>query len=349
VIRLLLAEDSAVQREFLTYILEESGDFEIVGTAVDGEEAVEMAGRIRPDIILMDAHMPKLDGIAATRIIMETCPVPIVMASATSTAGEVKFTFDAMKSGALAMVSKPPALTSPDFDRATSELTRTLRLMSEVKVVRRWPARASRDTGPETPAASRRHPVRVVGIAGSTGAPNVIAEILTELAGEDCPPLLVVQHIAGGFIEGFALWLAAQTGMDVQMGQSGTLVRRGCAYIAPDGTQMGIDKAGKIVLSSEPEEDGFRPSGSFLLRSLAHAFGSRAMGVLLTGMGRDGVAGLVEVQRAGGVTVVQNEESCVVFGMPREAVRIGAAQHVLPPDGIVQLIKSSLVEPGTPT
>jgi two-component system chemotaxis response regulator CheB len=349
VIRLLLAEDSAVQREFLLFILEESGEFEVVGIAADGEEAVELAGSLRPDIILMDCHMPKLDGIDATRIIMEKCPVPIVMASAPSATGDVTFSFDAMKSGALGFVSKPPAITSPDFDRATSELTRTLRLMSEVKVVRRWAARTPREAAPPAPEIAARRPVQIVGIAGSTGAPGVIAEILADLAGEAFPPILIVQHIAGGFIEGFALWLAAQAKIEVRLAEHGLRVRRGCVYLAPDGMQMGIDNGGAIRLSEDPEEDGFRPSGSFLLRSIAAAFGSRSMGILLTGMGRDGVSGLAELQRKGGITAVQDEESCVVFGMPREAIRAGAAAHVLSPPEIAQLIKSSLVEPGAPT
>lgn len=344
-IRLLLAEDSAVQREFLQYILEESGDFEIIGTAVDGAEAVEMAGRLRPDIILMDCHMPKLDGVAAARIIMETDPVPIVMASATVTARDVQYAFDAMKSGALAMVNKPPALSSPDFDRVADELTRTLRSMREVNVARRRPAEFTSHDGP--PESTRA--LRVIAITGSTGAPGVIATILTELASAACPPILIVQHIADGFVEGFALWLAAQTGMAVERAQTGALARRGRAYIAPDGMQMGIDKAGRIVLTHDAAEDGFCPSGSFLLNSVAQAFGSRAMGILLTGMGSDGVAGLVELQRAGGLTVVQDEESCVVFETPREALRVGAAMHVRSPEGIVQLITSSSVEPETPT
>jgi two-component system, chemotaxis family, protein-glutamate methylesterase/glutaminase len=348
-IRLLLAEDSAVQREFLLYILEESGTFEIVGTAANGEEAVEMAARLRPDIILMDCHMPKLDGIAATRIIMETCPVPIVMTSAIGTASEVKLTFNAVNSGALAIVAKPPAFSSPDFERAASELTRTLRLMSEVKVVRRWPARRAKSAEPGAPAVPLRRPIGFIAIAGSTGAPAVIGEMLAELAGADFPPIMIVQHIAGGFVEGFALWLATQTGIDVQVARANVPVRSGCVYLAPDDAQMGIDRSGCIVLTADAAEDGFRPSGSFLLRSLAHAFGTRAMGILLTGMGRDGVAGLLELQRAGGLTVVQDEESCVVFGMPREAIRAGAAMHTLPPSGIVQLIRSSSFERATPT
>lgn len=340
-IRILVVEDSAVQREFLLYVLEESGHFEIVGTAADGEKGVEQSTRLRPDIILMDCHMPKLDGIGATRIIMETCPTPIVIASASIAGGEAGLAFDAVKNGALAVVNKPPAFGSPAFDRVAGELVRTLRLMSEVPVVRRWASRASKSNAvADVPVTAGNARMRAVAIAGSTGAPGVIAEILTGVASGNCAPVLVVQHMADGFVGGFAGWLSARTGMSVQVAQDGLLAQRGCAYIAPDGSQMGIAATGHIFLAPEMGDEGFRPSGTFLLRSVAKAFGSGAIGIVLTGMGKDGAAGLSDLQRAGGVTIAQDEPSCVVFGMPREAIRLGAATHVVPPAEMIHLIRS---------
>jgi two-component system, chemotaxis family, protein-glutamate methylesterase/glutaminase len=341
VIRVLIVEDSPVQREFLMFILEESGQFEIAGTAADGEEAVEAVERLRPDIVLMDCHMPKLDGIGATRIIMETCPTPIVVASASVVPGEVKITFDAIKNGALAVVNKPPAFGSPNYDRVVAELVRTLRLMSEVKVVRRWAPRTLKPAAPTTgPMISENSDIRVIAMAGSTGAPGVVAEILAGLASRVAAPVLIVQHMTEGFVEGFAAWLSARTGMSVTIAQNGLLAEAGCAYIAPDALQMGIDASGRIVLSQDADDDGFRPSGTFLLRSVARAFGPQAIGIVLTGMGRDGSAGLLDLRRAGGVTIAQDEQSCVVFGMPREAIQLGAAAHVAAPADMVQLILS---------
>ncbi|MGH7715967.1 MAG: chemotaxis protein CheB [Vulcanimicrobiaceae bacterium] len=347
-IRVLLAEDSAVQREFLSYVLETAETFEIVGKAVDGAEAIKLAGETKPDVILMDCHMPKVDGIEATRIIMETCPVPIVVASARSGAREVQLTFDAIQNGALAVVSKPPSIDSPDFDHVTDELIRTLRLMSDVKVVRRWP----RDK--RSPAARERPrtlpSTKVIVVAGSTGAPGVMAEILRGLGRGSWPPILLVQHIAQGFVEGFALWLASHTGIEVKVAADSMTAMPGCVYIAPDGAQMSIERPSVIKLDNNaPAEDGFCPSGTFLLRSAARNFGRLAMGIVLTGMGRDGVAGLVELQRAGAVTVAQDEESCVVFGMSKEAIEANAAVHVLAPDGIVNLIKDCSPTPLTRT
>ncbi|HEV8022819.1 MAG TPA: chemotaxis-specific protein-glutamate methyltransferase CheB [Candidatus Lustribacter sp.] len=338
-IRLLLVEDSAVQREFLSFILEESGDFEIIATAGDGEEAVQQAGALHPDVILMDCHMPKLDGVGATRIIMETVPAPIVLMTASPAESEQEFTFDAIKNGALAVVSKPPAFGTPDFDRVAGQLVRTVRLMSEVKVVRRWPARtATARAQPAAAAPVARHGVHLVALVGSTGAPAVIAEILTAIGPSTRATFLIVQHMSDGFIAGFAGWLAARSGISTQVAQDGIQTQPGTAYVAPDGAQMGIDANGRITLSTEPDDDGFRPSGNYLLRSVARAFGRNAMGVLLTGMGRDGAAGLLELQRAGGLTVAQDEESSVVFGMPGEAVRLGAAGQVLPPEAIARYI-----------
>lgn len=351
-IRVLLVEDSAVQREFLRFILEESGKFEVVGVAVDGEDGVAQAERLRPDIVLMDCHMPKLDGIAATRMIMKRCPMPIVIASANSGNGDVQLSFEAIRSGALAVVGKPPGIASPDFEQGAAELVRTLELMSEVEVVRRWESRAPQAAGPTAaraaaPAADSRT-VRAIAIVGSTGAPGVIAEILTGIAAPATPPVLIVQHISAGFIAGFAQWLA-RSGLNVQIAQAGVRLLPGQAYVAPDDAQLAIDARGTIVLdgSAEPES-GFRPSGSVLLRSVAQRFGRDAIGIVLTGMGRDGAAGLAELRAAGGVTVAQDEESSVVFGMPREAIAAGA-EHVLSPEGIVQLIKSYCAGPSART
>jgi two-component system chemotaxis response regulator CheB len=344
-IRLLLVEDSAVQRELLCYVLEESGAFEIVGTAADGEAAVEQAAMLNPDIILMDCHMPKLDGIGATRRIMETHPTPIVITSASLTPGDVEITFDAIKNGALAVVSKPPALGSPTFERDTAQLIRTLCLMSEVKVVRRWARRSDGNAVKTPPPASPNRALQVIGLIGSTGAPGIVEEILSGLRDGAQAPVLIVQHMAVGFVDGFALWLSARTGVDVQLARDGELARPGCAYIAPDGHHLGITPLGRLRLTDEAEDDGFRPSGSYLLRSLASAYGAQAMGIVLTGMGRDGASGLFELHRAGGITVAQSEESCVVFGMPREAIRLGAAQHVLAPPDIVELIRSCTATP----
>lgn len=340
-IRVLLVEDSPVQMQLLTFILEEAGEFDIVGTAADGVEAVERTGALRPDIVLMDCHMPRANGIEATQRIMERFPTPIVIVSASLQPDDVQLTFEAIKSGALAVMSKPPAFSSPDHERQKAEMLTTLRLMAEVKVVgRRIVKRPELVFTQKAPAVSP-YRMDILAIAGSTGAPSVIADILTKAAPALNCPVLIVQHIARGFIAGFGGWLAQKSGLAVTLPMDGAPALPRHVYLAPDDAHMGIDRDGRIRLSNSPPEDGFQPSASHLFRSVAKAYGAHAMGVLLTGMGRDGASGLLDMQNAHGLTAVQDEASCIVFGMPREAIRLGAAQHVLSPANLAALIAAN--------
>jgi two-component system chemotaxis response regulator CheB len=340
-IRVLLVEDSPVQMQMLSFILEEAGEFEIVGTAADGVEAVEKTGALRPDIVLMDCHMPRANGIEATQRIMERFPTPIVIVSASLQPDDVHLTFEAIRSGALAVMSKPPAFSAPDHDRQKTEMITTLRLMSEVKVVGRRIVKRPEISFAQKTLTVSPHRMDMLAIAGSTGAPSVIADILTVIAPKLNCPVLIVQHIARGFIAGFGGWLMQKSGLTVTLPIDGVEVQPRCVYLAPDDAHMGIDRDGRIRLSASAPEDGFQPSASYLFRSVAKAYGPHAMGVLLTGMGRDGASGLLEMRRAQGLTAVQDEASCVVFGMPREAVRLGAAQHVLAPLHLAALIAAN--------
>jgi two-component system chemotaxis response regulator CheB len=335
-ISVLIAEDSPTQREFLLSLLEEAGGFKVVGVATDGLKAIEETGRLRPDIVLMDCHMPRATGIEATRTIMERFPTPIVIVSSTLTREEIDQTFEAIKAGALAFLPKPTlAALEGEADADSDSLIRTLRLMADVKVVGRrvWPTRAAPPA--RLPAATG---IRLIGVGGSTGAPGVIAEILGAITSAPTAPILIVQHMANGFVEGFARWLSGTTGIPVSVARHGMTPARGHAYLCPDNWHMGLNAGGRIDLSDGAPEEGFRPSANFLFRSMSQRCGPSSMGVLLTGMGRDGATGLLALRRAGGVTIVQDEASCVVFGMPKEAIAVGAAQHILPPNAIARVI-----------
>jgi len=337
-IRVLVAEDSAVARELLVALLEQDPMLRVVGTARDGLEAVAEAERLRPDVILMDVHMPRMNGFEATRRIMERVPTPIVIVSASISREEVALTFEALKAGALTVVDKPGGPGHPDHAEDARRLLETVRLMAEVKVVRRWPRRGR--PGPFPPSVGADRKIRVVAIGASTGGPQVVAEILSQLPGDLGVPILLVQHIAPGFAPGLAEWLGQGTPFAVKLAEPGEPARPGTVYIAPDGSQMGIAKDGRIRLTGEVAEDGFRPSASYLFQSVAETYGRSAIGILLTGMGRDGAAGLRRLREAGGLTIAQDEESSVIFGMPGEAVRLGAAEHVLSPEQIVVTIRS---------
>jgi len=339
-IRVLVAEDSAVVREYLQYLLDHGAGLQVVGAARDGLEAVEQTRRLKPDVILMDVHMPRLNGYDATRRIMEEVPTPIVMISASFNRDEVGMTFEALKAGALTVLEKPSGPDHPRQVEQARQLVETVRLMAEVKVIRRWPARHA----PPAPAPPDQPPnrrIRIIALGASTGGPAVAAGILEKLPRGFGIPLLLVQHIAPGFVAGLAEWLDAQTPLTVKLAEPGELVRPGTVYVAPDHGQMGVSQDERIRLTNgEAAEDGFSPSASYLFRSVAEAYQRSAMGVLLTGMGRDGAAGLLRLREVGGVTVAQDRDSSVIFGMPGEAVRLGAAEYVLSPDEIAVLIGS---------
>lgn len=336
-IRVLVAEDSAATREHLVALLGASPRFEVAAAVSDGVEALAQAERVRPDVILMDIHMPRMDGLEATRRIMSLAPTPIVLVSAGFSRDDARMSFDAIKAGALTVLGKPAGEGHPDHAHSVRELLDTLRLMSEVRVIRRF-SRTERPAAVAVPHLSRR--VRLVAIGASTGGPAALAEILADLARGLAAPLLVVQHIASGFAASLADWLAGQTPLSVKLARGGEAARPGTVYLAPDGQQMGVDADGRIHLRTDPRDDGFCPSASYLFDSVAASFGRAALGVLLTGMGRDGVLGLKRLREAGAVTIAQNEATSVIYGMPGEAVRAGAAEHVLSPREIARLIRA---------
>jgi two-component system chemotaxis response regulator CheB len=340
-ISVLIAEDSPTQRETLAIMLEEAGGFEIAGMARDGVEAVSATERLRPDIVLMDCYMPRASGFEATAAIMEKCPTPIVMVSSAHSQDEMARTFDSIKHGALAFLAKPSFGESPEETAGRDALIQTLRLMSQVKVVgRRRVARRER-----APQKTDR-PVTLIAIGGSTGAPGVVAEILSGAGGRGMPPILIVQHMAQGFVGGFARWLSEYVKFPVRLAEQGMMPVAGEAYLAPDDRHLGLDPAGRMLLSTAPPEEGFRPSANFLFRSVAAVTGASTMGVLLSGMGRDGATGLMALRKAGATTIAQDEGSCVVFGMPREAIALGAVEHVLAPPEIARMLASAADQGG---
>jgi len=342
VINVLIVEDSSVVREFLIHILSADPDIRVIATAHDGEEALEAVRRHRPDVITMDIHMPKINGLEATRRIMETDPTPIVIVSGSTDPNETAMMFRAMEAGALAVLMRPNGIGHPHYEATAKELVQTVKLMSEVKVVRRWPRAGLHDAPVPRPVQTglARAPtrVRIVAIGASTGGPPVIETILSALPKDFPAPILIVQHITAGFVRGFIEWLAQSATLPVQLATHGELMRPGHVYIAPDEHQMKVGCNGKIVLTHDAPENGLRPSVSYLFRSIADNYGCDAVAGLLTGMGRDGAEELRLLKEKGAITFAQDKESSVVHGMPGEAIKLDAATFVLSPDKIAEVL-----------
>ena len=337
-IRVLVADDSATARALIVALLSAEPDLCVVGEARNGREAVDMAQRLAPDIVTMDIQLPVLDGLLATQDMMTRTPTPIIIVSSSSRVGDVELSLEATRAGALLVLPKPegPSISAAAADQR--HLVNMVRALAGVKVVRRHTASSlgapGRQVRPSSPP-SRRGTVapRLVAIGASTGGPAALQTILAELPRSFPVPILVVQHIAHGFTSGLVHWLGGATRMHVRVATFGELALPGTVYVAPDdrhlGIRLGEDRALRLLLDVTPPIGSFRPSASYLFRSISDALGAAAVSVILTGMGDDGVAGLHVAHAAGGHVIAQDETSSVIYGMPREAVRAGVVNEVL--------------------
>ena len=344
-IKVLVVEDSPVAREFIVHILSSDPEIRVIETACNGEKAVEFVRTNKPDVITMDIHMPKMDGFEATRIIMETNPVPIIILSASWNPEEVEKTFLAMQAGAVAALEKPPGLGHPEYEKRIQEIVKTVKLMSEVKVVKRRPRLREKKVFPppvEPKVDKRREEINVIAIGTSTGGPPALQTILSGLSKDISVPVVIVQHIAKGFLSGMVEWLGKTTGFPIHIGKHNEYLLPGNVYIAPDGLHMGVGLDNRISLSKDDPENGLRPSVSYLFRSVANVFREKAIGVLLTGMGKDGAEELKLMRDRGAITIVQDKESSIVHGMPGEAIKLDAATYVMP-IGMISGMLESLV------
>lgn len=347
-IRVLIVDDSPTARELLVSIMSSSPDFTVVGAVENGADAVERAIALSPDLILMDVNMPIMDGLDATKEIMREAPTPIVMVSA-STSGpdnDVSLGLSATQAGALMLIPKPYSPSSPNFETQREQLLKMAKAMAAVKVVRRWGSRTTPIAVPAARRARQDGQRRLVAIGTSTGGPAALQRILGNVPRDFPAPILVVQHMALGFIDGLAKWLAGNIQLGVTVANHGMKLLPGTVYIAPDDAHLGVTADAQAVLSRVAPLGGFRPSADFLFDSCARAYGSAAVGVILTGMGSDGVEGLKTLHARGGRIIAQDEQSSVVFGMAQQAIAAGIVDEVLPVERIamrlVELVEASV-------
>ena len=338
-VRVLVVEDSPTVRQLLVEMLESDPEIRVVGVAENGLEAVRQAVRLTPDLITMDVNMPGQDGLAATKQIMAEAPTPIIIVSSTVSQQAVALSLDATRAGALMVLPKPESPLAPHFDDQRRQLVAMTKAMARVKVVRRWGARTNHlrpllGPRPDTPPTPTGR-IRLVTIGCSTGGPAALHRILSALPGAFPAPVTIVQHMARGFVGGLADWLDGGSALRVKVVEDGEPLVAGSAYLAADDRQFGLVLDGDTLrarLLDLPPIGGFRPSASYLFGSAARALGSAAVGLVLTGMGSDGVDGLRELHAANARVFAQDEASSVVYGMAREAVLAGVASETLPLD-----------------
>lgn len=344
-IKVLVVDDSPTVRLVLQTILESDPDITVIGTASGGQEALQKALDLHPDLITMDVLMPGMDGIEATRQIMAQCPTPIIVISAHRSDPVLAVSFSALQAGALQVVDKPENAFSPEGAAVRAALISAVKLMSEVRVVRRRYGTLPRNGTPNGAPAPVSSPpgltpreCEVVAIGASTGGPAALNMILSGLPANLPTPVLIVQHITAGFTQGLATWLQASCQLTIKIAQPDQRIQPGTIYIAPDDQHLSVDRGGRLRLTRDTMVNHVRPSADILFDSVAQTYGATAVGVLLTGMGEDGARGLLTIHQRGGFTIAQDEASSVVYGMPKAAAQLGACSTILPLDQIASTL-----------
>lgn len=338
-VSVLVVDDSAVARRLITHIVSGHPDLQVVGEAGDGAEAIRLVRELEPDVVTMDIRMPVMDGYEATAAIMASSPKPIVMVSAHEPA-EIARSFRAIDAGAMMVLRKPVGLGAAGGDAIAAELVDAIRSVSGLKMVTRRPRPDS--ATPELPGAvnarPRAHRVEIVAIAASTGGPAAVGAIVRSLPPDLAVPVVLLQHIADGFDGGFASYLDSVSPLAVRLARSGERPEPGQVLLAPNGTHLTLTRSRQIRLVADLPVGGHRPSATPMFRTIGDAYGPSGLGIILTGIGRDGCDGLAAMHRAGGRIIAQDEDSSVVWGMPRAVVEAGLADEVLPIDQIAGAI-----------
>ena len=330
----LVVDDSPLCRQLIIDALGKDPTLEVIGTAENGKEAVDKVRALRPQVITMDVDMPVMDGLTACEKIMSEIPTPILVLTADPRNQAPELTHRALEVGALALQVKPALDAGPE----AWNLAREVKLLSSVRVIRhlrgnRRPPGVPGSLPPLPPppldaATFASSVIGVVAIASSTGGPQVVHRLLADLPADFPAPIVIVQHINAAFAESLAGWLAASSKLKVKVAQDGDSLVPGLVLIAPPALHLIVPQRGKVALKSGEPRDGHIPSATLLLESAAKAYGRRTVGMILTGMGADGADGMVAIKSAGGRTVAQSQESCVVFGMPGAAIARNAIEHV---------------------
>jgi len=342
-IRVLVVDDSALMRKLIPAILAREPSIEVVGTAMDGAFALKKIEELQPDVVTLDLEMPRMDGIETLRLIMRRAPLPVILFSTHSKEGGYA-TFKALALGAVDFLAKPKDAAAGRLDEIAGQLIAKIKVAKRAAgrklppaVIVEAPAR-KKGTRPALP------PRRVIAIGISTGGPNALQYVLSQIPADFLSTILIVQHMPEGFTEMFAKRLDECSALEVHEARSGDLLVAGRVLICPGNRHMMVRRMPRgdmVILSDGPPVNGHRPSADVLFHSVAQEFGLLAVGILMTGMGEDGAEGLGAMKAAGGMTIAQSEDSCVVSGMPRAAILKGYASKIVPLDGLAAYLISN--------
>ncbi|MBB5021426.1 protein-glutamate methylesterase/protein-glutamine glutaminase [Desulfurispira natronophila] len=333
-IRVLVVDDSAFMRKMITTMLEKDPAIKVIGTAKNGRDAIDLVGELKPNIVTMDIEMPIMDGLSALEAIMEKSPVPVIMVSSLTTEG-AEATLRALDLGALDFIAKQTSFVSTDIVKIEQELIQKVKMFARKSTPERYrlhrpaseqrtpvtskPVQRSVSPPPSAPSARRSSKAKVVAIGTSTGGPPALQAVLTKLPKTTPVPILIVQHMPPAFTGPLAKRLDSLCAIDVKEAVSGDRVKSGLALLAPGGKHMTI-KNGTVRITDEPSDTLHRPSVDIMAQSVVDEYGSATLGVIMTGMGNDGVKAFKNIHGKGGSIIAQSGDTCVVYGMPRAVI-----------------------------
>jgi two-component system chemotaxis response regulator CheB len=335
----LIVDDSPLINNIFKSMLGEFADIEVVGEANNGQDAIRMALRLHPDIITMDIRMPQMDGLEAIRQIMSIQPIPIIVVSSNVHASDYNIAFNAIEAGALTVIEKPKGLDVKNYEMVRDQLVASIRSLAGLPLIPRThkvPLRPA-NIGPKTAMLHSYvlQSIQAIAIAASTGGPPVLAQILSALPEDFSIPFLIVQHNMPTFMDAFAEWLRTRVKIPVSVAREGLFMERRHIYVAPGDAHLTVSLDRILHVDQSSPVGGYCPSANRLFKSVADSFGNRSIGIILTGMGDDGVDGLADMAAVRAHTMVQDESTSVVFGMPRVAIQRNLADEILTPDEII--------------
>ncbi|HBB30644.1 MAG TPA: chemotaxis response regulator protein-glutamate methylesterase [Cyanobacteria bacterium UBA8803] len=346
-IRVLLVEDSRISLAILKRILNASPLIEVVGEARTGLEALPLIPKVQPDVICTDLHMPQMDGLEFTYEVMALYPRPILVISASVQEDDAHHVFQLLEAGAVDIFPKPRAGLVMEDESLKQQLIEKITILSGVKVLRKkrkssLPAKRLELENLSAFVAKSYPKPKIVVVGASTGGPQALQELFSGLPSDFPVPVICVQHICFGFLQGLIDWLTSSCYLPIQIAEPGEVPKPGTIYFPPEQQHLELDGGGRFICSDLPPLEGHRPSVTVTFKSAVKYYGKATVGILLTGMGRDGAQGLQAIAHSGGFTIAQDEATSVIFGMPKEAIDLGAAKEVLPIQAIAPMLLTLL-------